>query len=119
MEGLEFIGNIIMSIGVLVLFAYLFGLLFGWISKSTNSRISYHGKTIYTPKDHDENMKNISETKDKIVANAKLLIENIKNLSEKKMNTGEKIKALKELEELKNAGIITNEQYESLKSKLL
>lgn len=119
MEAFEYIWKLIVGIGVLIVLGYLYGLLFGWISKSTNSKISYHGKTIYRPNDHEENMKEIAEAKDKIVTNAKLLIGKMKSLSEKKMNTAEKIKALKELEELKNANIITDEQYESLKSKLI
>ena len=119
MEVFEVLWKLIVGVGVLIILGYLFGLLNGWISKSTNSKISYHGKTIYSPGDHEENMKEIAEAKDKIVANAKILIGKIKSLSEKKMNAAEKIKALKELEELKKGEIITNGQYEILKSKLL
>jgi len=119
MEVFEYIWKLIVGIGVLMVLGYLYGLLFGWISKSTNSKISYHGKTIYRPNDHDENMKEIAEAKEKIVAKAHILIGKIKSFSERKMNAVEKIKALKELEELKNANIITVEQYENLKSKLI
>lgn len=81
--------------------------------------MTYHGKVISRPDYHDENMKTIIEGKNKILSNAKILIGKIESLTEKKMNIVEKIKALKELEELKNEKIITVEQYDSLKSKLL
>lgn len=119
MEVLETLGSAVLFIGSLVIVAYLWGLFTDWLSKTTNSNISYHGKTISRPDHHDENMKDISEVKDKILSNASTLITKLKSLSEKQMTVAEKIKALKDLEELKNDNILTQEQYETLKAKLL
>ncbi|MBS1979209.1 MAG: hypothetical protein JST46_17690 [Bacteroidetes bacterium] len=119
MEALEMIGTFILGIAGLVITAYLWGLFTDWLSKTTNTNISYHGKIVSRPHHHDENMKDISVAKDKLAVNAKALINKLTSFSEKQMTVAEKIKALKDLEELKKENIITQEQYETYKSKLL
>ncbi len=111
--------QIILSIGFLIFLAYLWGLFTDWLAKKTNSNVSYRGTTISRPHYHDENMKSISDTKDKILSKSKDIIEKTKSSTDKKMTTADKIKALKDLEELKNQNVITIEEYQSLKSKLL
>ena len=115
----EIIGKLVIGVFMFVILAYLWGLFADWLSKSTNSNISYHGKIVSRPHRHDENMNDISEAKDKIILNATALINKIKSIPDKKMTVAEKIKALKDLEELKNENLITQEEYLNFKSKLM
>ncbi|WP_298511104.1 hypothetical protein [uncultured Kordia sp.] len=119
MDTAIWIFQIILSIGFLIFLAYLWGLFTDWLAKKSNSNISYKGQIISRPDDHDRNMKSIADAKQKLITNSKKLIEKIKSNSVEKITAAEKIKALKDLEELKNQNAITIEEYNSLKSDLL
>jgi hypothetical protein len=119
MDALEIFGRLIVGISSFAVVAYLWGLFSDWLSKTTNGNVSYRGEIISRPDQHDKNMADIKEAKDKVISNSKLLVDKIKSLSEKRMSTAEKIQALKDLEELKKQKTITDEQYQNYKSKLL
>lgn len=119
METINTIFRIITIIGSLILFSYLWNLFLGWFSKTNNTNIYYRGKIISRPESHQENISEFKETKEKIITNAKMLIKRITDASDKKISVTDKIKALKELEELRNSDIITEEEFQHLKSKIL
>tara|TARA_R110001583_G_scaffold194880_2_gene367440 strand:+ start:1605 stop:1964 length:360 start_codon:yes stop_codon:yes gene_type:complete len=119
MDTAIWIFQIILSIGFLIFLSYLWGLFTDWLAKKSNSNISYKGQIISRPEYHDRNKKSISDAKEKLLKNSKKLIEKIKSNSGEKITTAEKIKALKDLEELKNQNAITIEEYNFLRSKLL
>lgn len=113
--------TIINGIGFIIglaLFAYLWGLLQDWLSKATNTSFSRHGKVVSRPDYHDKNMKEIKEAKEHIikkVSDARKIFSSLNTSS----SLSEKLDALKKLGELKELGVISDEEFEILKSDIL
>jgi hypothetical protein len=100
-------------VGLLVM-GYLWGLFQDWLSKSFNTNISYRGKIVSRPHYHEENIKVFKEFKNKVFE----YVQRVK-IQKKDLDISEKIKLLKQLEELKINGSLTDQQYTELKETIL
>lgn len=111
---LEVIFGIIMFIGALWFFNYLMA----GISKAGNVTLKNKGRTIARPNDFDEMNQNLKDGVNKIANTVQKTSQTIKSKL-KTPTTGDKIKQLQDLQKLFDCGIISEQEFEVLKSEIL
>ena len=114
MEIITTIFEIIIGIGCFIGLAYVWGMFQDWLAKTTNSNISYRGKIVSRPHYHDQNISEIKEFKNNVIG----YLQKVK-FQKNNLDISEQIKLLKQLEELKINGSLTEKQYLELKEKIL
>ncbi len=114
----------------LILFAIAiwgFHYLMNGISKITGTKASYRGKITHSPDDFDKMNNDLKQGAQKVInvfrkinGVAKTHMDEYKRKRiQNLMTTGDKIQQLKELNELKSAGTVTEQEFEVIKSEIL
>ncbi len=115
----EIIGKIILGIIFFAVTAYVFSFLMGLIAKLFNANISYRGATIGTPDQIDQDIEEIKKIRNAALNRLKSAISAFQSRDNKQSNVSEKLRLLKELEELKVNQALSEIQYYELKSEIL
>ena len=119
MEVIDTIGKIIGFIAVLVVIGYGFSFIMNSIAKAGNIRYTKRGRTIYSPSEFDSDIDQIKRAKAFFVDKIKESKKVIARMTDEKQTTSEKIRLLSELEELKNQKIVSDSEYQQIRSEIL
>ncbi len=108
------------GLGMFIAFVLVFGFLQNWLAKIGKVNIvSKSGTIIASPKAYDEQIESLKKIKEKTIDTFKSSISSFKRFSNKSLNAAEKIRLLKELEELKSKNIVSAEEYYILRKDIL
>jgi len=89
------------------------------MSKIFNTRITYHGTTVGHPDEFDRDIEAIKKVKNAAMNQIKTSIKSFKTRNSITNNVSEKLRLLKELEDLKSNQTLSETEYHDLKNEIL
>ena len=117
MEVIEYVFKLAIGIVVLLFLGYLMSFITGAISKFFGTTSTLNGRIVSTPDTFDDNLNDLKELKNKFVA----AYDKFKSRGSRKneIDISEQIRLLSELEQLRRKGVINDNEYFSMKEKIV
>jgi hypothetical protein len=119
MVTFELIGKIVLGIGFLLIVKILWQLFMSWFSKTTKMSIYYRNNLVAKPTDYDAIKSNLTISKNIFIEKVVSAAKNLKLQKNSNYSISEKLKLLKELDELREKGVVTEEEFKHLRSEIL
>jgi hypothetical protein len=117
MEAIEFVFKLILGIGILLIVGYFMSFITGGISKFFGTTTTLNGKIVATPDTLDQNIRELKDLRNKFLLSYNKYRSKI--VEKQSINVSEQIRLLSDLEQLKKSNAITEEEYSSLKDKII
>lgn len=111
--------SLIVKIPFIVFGFYLFMKFWEFISKVTNTNISYRGGIIARPDDFDKSVQSFKKKTQEVKVSLQSFYEKLAKSSENKFDVAESLNLLKELDQLKKSDIISEAEYKSIKDSIM
>jgi hypothetical protein len=117
MEAIEVIFKLILMVGFFAIFAYVMSFITGGIAKIFGTTNTLNGRVVATPDTLDNNIRDLKELKNKFLTTYNKYKSKLNN--QNKIDIGEQIRLLSELEKLKENNIVRDDEYHSLRKKIM
>lgn len=116
---METVGKIILFVVALAVVGWLFSFFMNALAKAGNIRYTKGGRTMYSPKGFDDQIEELKRVKTFFENKIKVVKDRTMNRENTRDTTAQKIALLNELEDLRTNEVVSDLEYQQLRSDIL